>query len=848
MRETSHEEQALALLIIHRCVPGEFVPEVGGDGFHRDISVQAMNGGALHFRRIVGHVRFVHQGELDGLPVLGGFFVLPVPGQLILSPLPQEMEIVSVVDHLQVGPGLDEINIFRRDVRTVQVDQVQILLVMFDPLPDTGLHLLSVQDLHAHLSELRGVGLLVGKVVAEELHHISLLQEHADILPGRPGPGVPVVGGHIVIHHQEDLLSLAALPGAEGIRVSGILALLRELRFPFFLQLFRILHLVALQAGPLYIGAVGYTFKVGDDGLRLIYDAVSVLPDFESQVRVLAVGRGIAFVETADLLPEAAADHDGGAGDIVHVLHVVEFRKIRILQAPVVPAGGIAPDDAARFLQPSVRVHQLRSGHANGGILLQELHKPFAPALIDLRVVVQEEQVLAPRLLRRLVAVPEKALVHGIAADDQALGKVVQILRRVSGDIVRDDHFEGDTVRVLKQRHQAGVGVADLVVDRQDDADQRLTDFRELQFPVFFVDVADGEIAFDQVAALRGRDHLTVPERVQDRIFFVVQLFPLPGSLRILPVESIARFPAEAGQCSLMLVEIRQGLPQLVVLMTQVLDDDLQVGDMVVRETLHLRHLTDGGLLLPELGPEALQPLVRDAEIPLRLFDHAAVPDFHHKAVQIDGLVVPRNFLLELLFHLREAVCLRLPDAEELQECRAASQRKHFPVLLVEGNEGAVFHESAVRRLFRDPLVVDAREAGSGRCCRFAGFRGQQEVVQDGVQVVDAGSLPGFGVFGFFRQHPQECLLQSLHKGRAAEDLFRYLRSEGFSRDPREGSRFSVFGDTRLRVNDSFLFRLFLLLCAEDPVALFKIADVRDPCAAKGAFFDDKAGATLFFS
>ena len=155
-----------------------------------------------------------------------------------------------------------------------------------------------------------------------------------------------------------------------------------------------------------------------------------------------------------------------------------------------------------------------------------------------------------------------------------------------------------------------------------------------------------------------------------------------------------------------------------------------------------------------------------------------------------------------------------------------------------EGQEGAVADKAAVCRGVTDPLVVDARKVGPS----------QQEVVQDGVQVVDAGSLPGFGVFGFFRQHPQECLLQSLHKGRTAKDLFRYLRSEGFSRDPREGSRFSVFGDTGLRVNDSFLFRLFLLLCAEDPVPLFKIADVRDPRAAKGAFFDDKAGAALSFS
>ena len=119
------------------------------------------------------------------------------------------------------------------------------------------------------------------------------------------------------------------------------------------------------------------------------------------------------------------------------------------------------------------------------------------------------------------------------------------MLRGVRGDIVRNDDLVGDILRVLEDRDQARVGVADLVVDRDHDADQRVLFMGERKLPVLAVDVADGEIAFDEVPPFLRGGELVVPYRMQDRILPVIQLLPLHGPLRIFPVEGIARLAAQ---------------------------------------------------------------------------------------------------------------------------------------------------------------------------------------------------------------------------------------------------------------------------------------------------------------
>ena len=83
-------------------------------------------------------------------------------------------------------------------------------------------------------------------VVSQELHHIPFLKEHFQVLEGGLGSRIPVKGRHIVVHRQNDFLSLAALSGPERIGISRVDALLFQLILPLFFELFAVLYLIAL--------------------------------------------------------------------------------------------------------------------------------------------------------------------------------------------------------------------------------------------------------------------------------------------------------------------------------------------------------------------------------------------------------------------------------------------------------------------------------------------------------------------------------------------------------------------------------------------------------------------------
>ena len=98
--------------------------------------------------------------------------------QLVLAPLAEEVEIVSVVEDTDGGTLLNEIDVLARNVRAVQVDKVDIRSMLLNPIPDALLHGLAVEHLNAELGQRRGVRLLRRKVVAEELDLIALFHKH----------------------------------------------------------------------------------------------------------------------------------------------------------------------------------------------------------------------------------------------------------------------------------------------------------------------------------------------------------------------------------------------------------------------------------------------------------------------------------------------------------------------------------------------------------------------------------------------------------------------------------------------------------------------------------------------
>ena len=69
------------------------------------------------------------------------------------------------------------------------------------------------------------------------------------------------------------------------------------------------------------------------------------------------------------------------------------------------------------------------------------------------------------------------------------------MLSGICGHIIGNDHLIGHIFRVFQNRHQTGVGIMDLVVNRDHDGYLRILHLREMQFSMFPVHRTDGEIA-----------------------------------------------------------------------------------------------------------------------------------------------------------------------------------------------------------------------------------------------------------------------------------------------------------------------------------------------------------------
>ena len=177
-----------------------------------------------------------------------------------------------------------------------------------------------------------------------------------------------------MVHEEHIALAHAPLSGLERVGTSDIDALLLQLFLPFFLKFFLIDLLITLKAAAFHIRSVGNTFIMDDLGLWLVQYLFTHFPNGKGQVGILAVGGGKELVKAPKLLPNACPHQNGGTGNVVHFLHIVVLRILRVLQSSVVPAGSIGPDNASRLLQSSIRVHQLGADDSRIRPPFHELH------------------------------------------------------------------------------------------------------------------------------------------------------------------------------------------------------------------------------------------------------------------------------------------------------------------------------------------------------------------------------------------------------------------------------------------------------------------------------------------
>ena len=151
MSKAAYKQQAVPLCKVFLDIRLKFIKHIGCNILHMDGGINLPDGIPLNIGRIIGNRRLAHQGQLNGLPIL---CILPdfgIPRDLVLPHLPQEMKIVAVIDHLDIRIVQNIVNIFRSNVRPVQICRRNIVSVLSQPIPDFHLIIASIKHLDPHL-------------------------------------------------------------------------------------------------------------------------------------------------------------------------------------------------------------------------------------------------------------------------------------------------------------------------------------------------------------------------------------------------------------------------------------------------------------------------------------------------------------------------------------------------------------------------------------------------------------------------------------------------------------------------------------------------------------------------
>ena len=153
-----------------------------------------------------------------------------------------------------------------------------------------------------------------------------------------------------------------------------------------------------------------------------------------------------------------------------------------------------------------------------------------------------------------LVAVAQKALVGGIAADHKPVGKLRQMLRGVRGHVVGNDHLIAYILCVLQNGHQAGIGVSDLVIHRNHNGHLGSLLVLKPQIPVLPVNIPDLKVPFPQIPPFLRGVQLPGADRMEDGFLLVSQLLALDRPSGILLVEPVPQPSADLGKDGFMAV------------------------------------------------------------------------------------------------------------------------------------------------------------------------------------------------------------------------------------------------------------------------------------------------------
>src|SRR5205085_11115644 len=231
---------------------------------------------------------------------------------------------------------------------------------------------------------------------------VAPLRERAEDEEHSRASGVAVGRGYSVV---EDCDLRGPLSVGRALRFGRIIRLMLALQdlSPLLVELRVVDDLIALESGA-RVRACGRALVVYDARERLVYDLVAERADAHADVSVLVVCGCVATVEAAEALKQIFADEQRRAGAVVNLAREREAPVFRRAAPAVVERFAVRPHNRARLLNPPVRVEEQRADRARALVRFDCLDECFEPAGEDDRVVVEEDDVLAARGCRALIA------------------------------------------------------------------------------------------------------------------------------------------------------------------------------------------------------------------------------------------------------------------------------------------------------------------------------------------------------------------------------------------------------------------------------------------------------------
>ena len=266
---------------------------------------------------------------------------------------------------------------------------------------------------------------------------------------------------------------------------------------------------------------------------------------------------------------------------------------------------------------------------------------------------------------------------------------------------------------MLLDADEALVGIVDLVVAWDDDADKRCIASLKLHFSVACIQIADIEIPTDPVLAILREVHRKHLRRVAEGPLHIAQHLPLTGADREMVVQAVPKAGAHAGLQALAgHIVVAFGDEGLDVTLMH-LNHVREVCDMHLGEAVDLALLLDRDVPLLHL---ALQLLCIVEGLRILLLEGAEA--LYGDPIVQEGMhalaVLSMDLLLEGSLTLSEGVELRLREAEVPEEGQHILIGQELPVLHVPVVEDTVLQETDVDGFLEDPLTVDEGRPVSG--------------------------------------------------------------------------------------------------------------------------------------